>query len=236
MASSGTRTIAARVSQVSLGPDGRTAAWIECPGKSVPAPGQYCLSVASGDVQAVLPVVLFACQVSPHGFLAAPPIPLAWAPGVSLRLRGPLGRGFSLPANTGRLALAALGATAMRLLPLAQQAATEGVDIAWFTDAPLPILPAAQEINPLNALPSALAWADFLALEVAMESLPGLRGFLGLRPEQALPCPAQALVLAPMPCGGMAECGVCAIPVRRGYKLVCQDGPVFELEELISSF
>jgi NAD(P)H-flavin reductase len=41
------------------------------------------------------------------------------------------------------------------------------------------------------------------------------------------------LVVAPMPCGGLAECGVCAVTTRRGWKLACKDGPVFDLGELI---
>jgi hypothetical protein len=36
-----------------------------------------------------------------------------------------------------------------------------------------------------------------------------------------------------MPCGGLAECGVCALPAHRGWKLLCKDGPVLELGELL---
>jgi NAD(P)H-flavin reductase len=38
--------------------------------------------------------------------------------------------------------------------------------------------------------------------------------------------------MAAMPCSGLADCGVCAVPARRGYKLACKDGPVFDLDEL----
>jgi len=53
---------------------------------------------------------------------------------------------------------------------------------------------------------------------------PGLAGRAG---------EAQVLVVTPMPCGGLAECGVCAFTTRRGWKMACKDGPVFDLSELI---
>jgi dihydroorotate dehydrogenase electron transfer subunit len=226
------RSVEARVFEITLDASGSLAAWIACPASAVPAPGRYSLAAPTGDPEAVLPVTLFASQVSEQGFLAAPPLPAAWVPGLSLRLRGPLGKGFSLPGSVRRLALAACGGSNARLASLAQQAAAAGADIAWFTDAPLPPVPASYEINPLRLLPDALAWADFLALDAPLPRLAELRGLLGLRPDQHLPCLAQVLVETPMPCGGVAECGVCAVPARRGWKLACQDGPVFNLDEL----
>jgi hypothetical protein len=36
-----------------------------------------------------------------------------------------------------------------------------------------------------------------------------------------------------MPCAGLAECGVCAVPAAdKGYLLACEDGPVFEIETI----
>jgi dihydroorotate dehydrogenase electron transfer subunit len=224
--------VEARIIEIALDASGRLAARIACPAAAVPAPGRFSLAVVIGDTDAVLPVTLFASQSSTHGFWAAPPLPSSWIPGLNLRLRGPLGKGFSLPASTRRLALAAGGDSNARLASLAQQAAAQGADIAWFTDLPLPTLPASQEVNPLSLLPDAPAWADFLALDLPLVSLPGLRAALGLPPERRLPCPAQALLRTPMPCGGVADCGACAVPARRGWKLACQDGPVFDLDEL----
>ncbi len=166
------------------------------------------------------------------GFLAAPPIPLSWEPGSPLMLRGPLGKGFNLPAYVKRLALVAMGETAERLLPLAEPGPGQNRDIALVSEAPLPSLLASIEIHSLKTLPEVLAWADFLALDLPLEALPGLRAVLGLEAGRNLPCPSQALILAPMPCAGLAECGACAVPARRGWKLACADGPVFDLHEL----
>ena len=43
---------------------------------------------------------------------------------------------------------------------------------------------------------------------------------------------AQALVRTPMPCGALADCGVCTVRTSRGPKLACKDGPVFDLSLL----
>ena len=130
--------------------------------------------------------------------------------------------------------MAALGETISRLLPVIHQALALEASIALFTDQAIPSLPLALEISPLSALPEALTWADFLALDLPLESVPDLRQTLGLAPEaQRLPCLAQALVYSAMPCAGLAECGACATPSRRGWKLACKDGPVFALEDLL---
>ena len=235
------RTYDARLTEIQMEAEGRFAAWIDCPPAAIPAAGQYTLAYAPGDPLAALAVPLFcggaAGRLEPGegGFLAAPPLPVAWAPGTSLVLRGPLGRGFSLDGQ--RLALAALGDTVTRLLPLAGAAMQRGDAVTLFTNAPLPALPASIEIYPLGSLPEALSWADCLAIDLPPEALAGLRASLGLQKGDRLSLPAQALVFMPMPCGGLAECGACAVPIyrplgQRRYRLACKDGPVFNLDEL----
>jgi dihydroorotate dehydrogenase electron transfer subunit len=147
-------------------------------------------------------------------------------------MRGPLGRGFELPASTHRLVLAALGDSVARLLPLAAQAAQNGCAIALFADAPLPSLPASYEAYPSSDLPESLVWADLLAIDLPLQHMVGLRKILGIATGALLPCPAQVLIHVPMPCAGLAECGACAVRTRRGYQLACKDGPVFDLKHL----
>jgi dihydroorotate dehydrogenase electron transfer subunit len=191
----------------------------------------------------LLATLLFASAIAsepgledaPLGFLAAPSLPPLWQPGTALQLRGPLGRGFSPPGNLRRLAAAALGESAERLLALLYPALAREIAAALFSDAPPPGLPSALEVRPLSELPEALAWADFLALDLPLEALPRLRQSLGLEPSaNSLPCTAQVLVTAAMPCGGLADCGACALETRRGWKLACKDGPVFDVSELLA--
>jgi NAD(P)H-flavin reductase len=227
-----------RVSEVRL-EYGQRLAWIDCPQAAIPAPGRYVMAWAPDDVDAPLGTALFAQETvlrsdSAPGFLAAPPVPHTWEPGTRLQLRGPSGRGFDLPVMARRLALAALGDTAGRLLPLVNWALAQNMAVAFFTDLALPPLPSAVEISPLHAAPEALGWADFLALDLPLDAVSRLPSVLGLSPEvRKLPCPSQALVLSDMPCGGLAACGACAVTLHHGWKLTCQDGPVFDTEVLL---
>lgn len=220
------------IQEISLRADGQHAAWVSCPTTTLPEPGQYLSAWAHDDPLAPLASILFAGALMEERFLALPPIPATWQPGSRLVLRGPLGRGFNLPEHAPRVALAAPGDSCERLLPLAQQALARGSVIALFTDAPLPPLPAAIEVNPLNSLPEAISWADYLALDLSTAALPRLRHILGLQHGEHLSCPAQALIVVDMPCAGLAACGTCWVPARRGILHACSDGPVFALDQL----
>jgi hypothetical protein len=218
-----------QITELQLDNAGNQTAWISCPPEAIPDPGQY---LVADDSNAVVPANLFLSKRSSNGFLVAPPVPPHWTPGTRLRLRGPLGHGFHIPANARRLALITMTSTSAYLLPLVDQALSADRSVALFTDDPLPPVPLALEVHPLSVLPEFISWADFLAGVLTLEDLPHLRAVFGLAPQDQIPCHAQALVLQPMPCAALAECGVCAIPLRRTWKLACKDGPVFNLNDL----
>lgn len=228
------RACAARVVELLAGDAAGWAARLACPASAIPSAGRYSLAWSLDDETAPLATPLFLSQAGEGGFIAAPPIPAHWEPGMQVALRGPLGNGFSMPSPTRRLALAALGETTARLHPLMRTILQEGGAVALFTDQAVNNLPAAVEINPLDTLAEALSWADFLALDLPVERLSALAGWLRLDGQpHVLPCPAQALVITPMPCAGLAECGACAVLARHRWKLTCQDGPVFPLLDLL---
>jgi hypothetical protein len=208
----------------------RAAACILCPPLLVPAPGQYLL--AHDGTDAPLPVPVFSAGPAPEGFLAAPHLPRSWTPGTQLHLRGPLGRGFSLPPVARRVALLAWDDTPARLLALLPSAFKQGASVSLVCEKAPHDLPADVEVHPLASLEEVLAWADFLAVDADRESLPGLRERLGRRNQLA--AEIQVLVRTGMPCGALAECGVCAVRVRNGWKMACKDGPVFDWNELQS--
>ena len=215
--------------------NGQLAGRIACPLQ--PAPGQYLLAQPQDGSGEALPTVLFSGGAAADGFLAAPPLPMTWRPGSGLRLRGPLGKGFSLPEGVRRACLLALDVTPSRLLPLAIQAFKGQAEAALLCD-PRSIdlagqrLPTALEVDGLEALPALLKWADFLAIDLPAARLPQLRQLLGIRAGEGLPCAAQVLAFTPMPCAGAADCGACAVKGRRGWRLACKDGPVFDLNDL----
>lgn len=220
---------------------GHTGGRLLCPQNLIPKPGQYLLAHDLAST-APLPAPVFNAGSTPGGFRIAPPIPQTWQPGNSLLLRGPLGCGFALPLSARRVALVSLGETSARLKPLLVAALDQDASVALVSDLDLPDLPNEVEIRPLTALREITQWTDYMALDVPREALPGLRQMLGLgeqakvrfaRPEPWRAGGAQVLVVTPMPCGGIAECGVCAVTVRHGWKLACKDGPVFDLKALI---
>ncbi|QYK51933.1 MAG: hypothetical protein KF701_05405 [Anaerolineales bacterium] len=212
------------------------AARLQLPTAALPRPGQYLQAHDPADGLAAVAVQLFAAghmPPEPEGNIAelavAGPLPAGWQPGTQLRLRGPLGRGFSLLPNTRRLALAASERNAARLLPLAAEADA----VAVFCDEPLGELPSQFEIQPLAALPAALAWADFLALDLPPGQVDELPRLLGIHERAPKTLRGQALVTPPMPCGGLAQCGVCSFATPRKAQLACNQGPVFNLADLL---
>ncbi len=206
------------------------AARILCPPELIPAPGQYLLAHDGSD--SPLPVPVFPVSPAADGFYAAPHLPAAWTPGARLQVRAPLGRGFTLPASARRVALLAWDDSAARLLGLLPLAFAQGAAVTLVCDMTLRDLPTEVQAHPLAALEEALAWTDYLAMDAARESLPGLRSRLGMWKPAGAGCEAQVLIRTQMPCGALAECGVCAVRFRHGWKMACKDGPVFDWKEL----
>lgn len=219
-----------RILEFHLEPDGRRSVVIACPDKAVPAPGQYVLVHAPSDPDALLAEPLFLRRRTEDGFHAAPldtPISPFWDIGTALSLRGPQGSGFELPGVARNLALVALGNTIARLLPLLET----GSNAALFTDLAVRDLPTHVEIQPASVFADASNWADFIAADLPLEALEKHRNqFAGLR------APAQLLITTPMPCGGLADCGVCAVrSTRRKQHLLCIDGPVVAVQRLVQA-
>ena len=212
--------------------DGLTGGRLVCTRNLIPSPGQYLLAHDPAS-DSPLPAPIFNSGSVPGGFLIAPPIPQTWQLGASPSLRGPLGKGFSLPASVRHVALVPLSETAARLKPLLALALEQDASVVLVSDLDLSDLPHEVEVQPTSALTEIARWADYLAIDIFRESLPVLSSILGTGRQAGVLFEAQVLVLSPMPCGGLAECGVCAVTVRRGWKMACKDGPVFDLKELI---
>ena len=218
-------------------------AYIACSPDLVPLPGQYVMaSAAPGPIEqpasaALLPEAVFLGAGPPGigelqtaGFWTGPPIPGPWRPRQTLALRGPLGRGFELPRDISRLALVSAGRTAGCLPALAQSAAASRLSVVYFGEiGDQGILPPAVEMYPLEALPDLADWAEYLAVEVTLEEFNGLDQLPGLL-DRNPPIRMDVLVRAPMPCGALGKCGVCALRRGREWLLACEDGPVIRLK------
>ncbi len=203
---------------------------IACPPNLIPAPGQYLLAGDASD--SPLPVPLFYTDSAPESFLALPPETVSWQPGQELYLRGPLGRGFDIPAAARKIALIAFDDPLTRLRGLIKPALKKNLALVVVSDFPASSLPDEVEIQPMRELVSVMQWADYSAWDVARENLIQLKELL--ESEKQLPgrFDAHILVRTAVPCGGVAECGVCAVTLKSGWMLACKDGPVFDWSEL----
>ncbi len=151
---------------------------------------------------------------------------------MELALRGPLGRGFLLPPSARKVALIPFDEDASRLRALVAPALKQGAAVVLLGDSDMGSLPDEVEVQPFSLLEDVLAWADYAAFDVLRENLPGLRERLGGSNRVWAGKEAQVLVRTPLPCGGVAECGVCAVTLKSGWKMACKDGPVFDWAEI----
>ena len=205
---------------------------VACPASLIPSPGQYLF--AGDESDAALPVPLFHTDSAPQGFIATGSIPDSWRPGVILRLRGPLGRGFSLPASARKVGLIAWNYSPARLRGLIQPALRQGAAVVVVCESNPEYLPDDVEVQPLAALQDIVEWSDYVAFDVEREKLDQLQERLGRLSRVVAAKEMQVLVQTPIPCGGIAECGVCAVKLRSTWELACKEGPVFDWAELES--
>jgi NAD(P)H-flavin reductase len=206
--------------------DGNRYVHVACPSGLIPTPGQYLLASDASD--APLPVPLFYTDSTLQGFVAPAPSTAAWSPGLRLQLRGPLGRGFVLPPAARKVALVAFDDSPARLRGLIGLALRQDAAVVLVSNSAGETLPDEVEVQPLSALTDILEWTEYAAIDVRRENLRQLMERLG----NWRPWEAQILIRTPVPCGGIAECGVCAVTLRDEWKLGCKDGPVFDWREI----
>jgi dihydroorotate dehydrogenase electron transfer subunit len=222
-------------------------------------PGQYCM-VRCGAEQASDPLLRRPFFI--HGVRrGAGSITLlvyvrgrgtAWLAalreGARLDILGPLGRGWEIRPATSTLLLAAQDQQIAALTLLAQNAIERDLAVTLvghFQSAadvyPPALLPPEVEYviitadgslglagNLDNVLDENLPWADAAYCAVSRETAIELYArFERLRGKHF----AQALLMRPLVCGN-GVCLTCNIETRSGSKLVCRDGPVFDLRDL----
>ncbi|MDP6607009.1 MAG: dihydroorotate dehydrogenase electron transfer subunit [Dehalococcoidia bacterium] len=170
-------------------------------------------------------------------------------PGDSVRFIGPLGKGYQPRSGVQRMLLVGGGIGCAPLVWLAETLVEQGREVTLVLGGrgeqqvyPARLLPPAVEVivttddgsagerglvtEPFERL---LPWCD---QAFACGPNPMFEALHGVLRRSALNKPVQALVEAPMACG-MGICYSCAVfPARGGVKLVCRDGPMFDLRDL----
>jgi len=167
--------------------------------------------------------------------------------GETLPLFGPLGKGYILRPSTQNVLLVAGGLGVAAVVSLADQAVAAGKSVTLLQGArsasklmPPDLLP--QEVEIISAtddgstgrhgyvtdlLPDYLPWADQV---FACGPNPMFAAMAALMRQIRSRKPVQALLEERMGCG-TGVCYGCAVFTRKGVRLVCKDGPRFELRE-----
>ncbi len=169
-------------------------------------------------------------------------------PGDLVSLFGPLGRGYAVKRRSENLLLVAGGIGIAALVALADEAIAGGRAVTLLQGArtaarlfPSASLPTEVEVVSATEdgsaghrglvtelLPQYLPWADqvFACGPNAM-----YEAMAAIMREQASRKSVQVLLEEHMACG-MGVCYCCGVFTRRGVRLVCKDGPRFELRDL----
>ena len=222
------------LTEIRLTVDGQHSGVLQLPAGLRLEPGRYILANAEDNPGELLPTPLFAAGEQKNGLVqVAPPLTESWYAGIALAARGPLGKGLQLPPTAQRVLLGSSGAPVpYRLLGLIAPALRQGAAVAVAGTALPGSIPAEVELINPESLAEAARWADFVALEIPVNEIGGVRNLLGIKPANGPACEIQILAVSSMPCGGIASCGLCAIPGRKWHLLACADGPVFSWPEL----
>jgi dihydroorotate dehydrogenase electron transfer subunit len=179
--------------------------------------------------------------------------------GDTLDVVGPLGQPFAVGEHTRNLLLIGQGAGLAALLLLARAAAAKGCAVTLLAGAADPtalpppfLLPGEVEYqsfaglqiadfrlqieesqgqSTIYNLQSAIRWADQVCAALPTGQIPALRDAIRaakFRWERGF---ASALLEGPIVCG-VGACGVCAVEMRKGTRMLCSDGPVFDLRDV----
>ncbi len=170
--------------------------------------------------------------------------------GDELSLFGPLGRGYSLSAASQNVLLVAGGLGVAGVMALADDAIAAGKSVTLLQGArtasrlfPAHLMPTA--IEAVSATDDGSEGRHGLVTDVFAEYIPWADQTFACGPNAMFAAmaevmrgarsrkPVQALLEEHMGCG-TGICYGCAVFTRKGVRLVCRDGPRFELREVFS--
>lgn len=236
--------------------------WLKTPKIGRPTPGQFLMVRCSDGIQPLLRRPLSIHRIDNTNRGSQGDLALLYSisgPGTSLLLEkglgekvnviGPLGRGFSVHNESKNLLLVSDGWGISPLVSLADVEVKKGRSIVLLMGAkslpsmyPTHLLPKEVELqvatedgssgrlgNVVSYVPEFWEWADevFCSGPVSMyRSVADIARNYGFRKQ------VQVLADVSMACG-IGACYGCTIRTRRGPRLVCKDGPCFNLGDLM---
>jgi dihydroorotate dehydrogenase electron transfer subunit len=224
-------------------------------------PGQFLLLRCAGRFTCYLRRPIFPTPLDEHHFvllLRPDPDPgLAWLSArqldETLDVIGPLGSTFPLPKNVRHLLLVSDGPHIGPLLGQMERAIAAGAAVTLVLGGsraaaiyPVNALPPAVEFQAAtldgslgyrglvtDLLPELLRWADAVCAVGSMALYRTLRQQVEQVRLRAEPNFLYGLMTPNLMACGVGACLSCAVTTTTGSKLVCVDGPVFDLMELM---
>jgi dihydroorotate dehydrogenase electron transfer subunit len=168
--------------------------------------------------------------------------------GNNIDLLGPLGNGYSIQPGSHNLLLLAGGIGIAPLCFLAEEALNQGCSVTLLLGAPTAtqlypghLLPAQAELiittedgtagrqgMITDFLPDFAGWADQIFACGPIE----MYRAMAVQKQQFRGKPVQISLEVRMGCG-LGVCYGCTVKTRTGLKQVCQDGPIFDLDDIL---
>jgi len=168
--------------------------------------------------------------------------------GNNIDLLGPLGNGYSIQPGSHNLLLLAGGIGIAPLCFLAEKALNQGCSVTLLLGAstatqlyPRHLLPAQAELiittedgttgregMITDFLPDFVGWAD----QIFACGPTSMYHTIATQKQQFRGKPAQISLEVRMGCG-LGVCYGCTVKTKNGLKQVCQDGPIFDLDDIL---
>ena len=144
-------------------------------------------------------------------------------PGGTLRLFGPLGKGFQKPIRNKLLCLS-LGKYLSILISAAKSNPNPFQKIVLITNKPTDTTFISEdvEIRTIEDLGVMIEWCDEILIEINANDVERLSPFQRMIGNRKV----QILVDVPMPCHAASNCGICGLKIWGKHYSICQDGPV----------
>lgn len=208
---------------------GQASAWIDFERALKPQPGQIFQALPQHAVSPALRHTLYPTALRQAGFRTLLPRGERWQPGDHIDVWGPIGPGFSPPAQSRNWLLAVVDIPLAPLRPLLESGRSAGLNLAVVGAPETATLPVDVEV--LASPAEARGWADYIAAAVPRHRIDALRRYFQLEQSLRPACPVEVMLVDELGCG-FGVCRACAVSTSNGWRLCCSHGPIFPLDVL----
>ena len=154
----------------------------------------------------------------------------SWEIGDQVYIRGPVGTGFKIPEYFSNLFCITLGQKYGSLYQIMDHATKKRKNVAYMCNSGNLLIPESVEVVFTDTINENLAWADMILIEMDNNEFRNNSKLL----EKILNSgkPSEVLLYRPILCAGESECLICSVKTKTSYRKTCQNGSVYQLNEL----